>query len=83
MAKLQEVKAGLMHDLFSRGVIPDGRLRLTRTEAPHLYQNSPVGWIPKEWEVRPLASFHSARYYIRDRAGGLSHRKRDSICENR
>ena len=40
-----------MHDLFTRGVTPDGNLRPTRAEAPQLYKESPLGWIPKEWEV--------------------------------
>lgn len=54
--KYQQIKAGLMHDLFTRGVTPDGHLRPTRAEAPHLYKDSPLGWIPKEWEVRRLES---------------------------
>ena len=49
IAKMQQVKAGLMHDLFTRGVTPDGRLRPTRALAPELYKESPLGWIPKEW----------------------------------
>lgn len=51
IAKMQQVKAGLMHDLFTRGVTPDGRLRPTREQAPDLYKESLLGWIPKEWEV--------------------------------
>jgi type I restriction enzyme S subunit len=51
IAKYQQIKAGLMHDLFTRGVTPDGHLRPTREQAPHLYRDSPHGWIPKEWEV--------------------------------
>lgn len=54
IAKYQQIKAGLMHDLFTRGVTPDGRLRPTRTQAPHLYKESPLGWIPKEWEIVPV-----------------------------
>jgi type I restriction enzyme S subunit len=54
IAKYQQIKAGLMHDLFTRGVTPDGHLRPTRVQAPHLYRESPLGWIPKEWEVRRL-----------------------------
>jgi type I restriction enzyme S subunit len=50
IAKLQQVKAGMMHDLFTRGVTPDGRLRPTRDEAPLLYKPSELGWIPKEWD---------------------------------
>lgn len=49
IAKTQQLKAGLMHDLFTRGVTPDGRLRPPRDEAPRLYKESPLGWIPKEW----------------------------------
>lgn len=55
ITKYQQIKAGLMHDLFTRGVTPDGRLRLTRAQAPHLYKNSPLGWIPEEWEVIRIA----------------------------
>ncbi len=51
IAKYQQIKAGLMHDLFTRGVTPDGKLRPTRAEAPQLYKESPLGWIPKEWEL--------------------------------
>ena len=54
IAKYQQIKAGLMHDLFTRGVTPDGHLRPTRVQAPHLYRESSLGWIPKEWEVRRL-----------------------------
>jgi type I restriction enzyme, S subunit len=50
IAKTQSIKAGLMQDLFSRGVLPNGELRPTREEAPQLYKETPLGWIPKEWE---------------------------------
>ncbi len=54
VGKYQQIRAGLMHDLFTRGVTPDGRLRPTRAQAPHLYKDSPLGRIPKEWEVKRL-----------------------------
>lgn len=54
IAKYQQIKAGLMHDLFTRGVTPDGHLRSSRDEAPHLYKQSLLGWIPTEWEVAKL-----------------------------
>ncbi|MCB1224300.1 MAG: restriction endonuclease subunit S [Verrucomicrobiales bacterium] len=54
VGKLEQMKAGLMHDLFTRGVTPEGKLRPTRQQAPHLYHETPLGWIPKEWEVKPL-----------------------------
>lgn len=44
-----------MHDLFTRGVMPDGKLRLTYAEAPQLYKESPLGWIPTEWNCNSLA----------------------------
>src|SRR5205807_710318 len=56
IAKYQQIKAGLMHDLFTRGLTADGRLRPTRTEAPHLYKQSPLGWIPEEWGFSTIAA---------------------------
>ena len=47
--KYQQIKAGLMHDLFTRGISRDGKLRTPREQAPVLYQETPIGWIPKEW----------------------------------
>lgn len=49
--KYQQIKAGLMHDLFTRGIGPDGRLRPPREQTPELYQETSIGWIPKEWVV--------------------------------
>jgi type I restriction enzyme, S subunit len=54
IAKYQQIKAGLMQDLLTRGVTPDGHLRPTREQAPHLYKDSPLGLIPEEWKVKPL-----------------------------
>lgn len=51
IAKYQQIKAGLMHDLFTRGVPPSGQLRPPRECAPELYQETAIGWIPKEWDV--------------------------------
>jgi type I restriction enzyme S subunit len=52
--KYQQIKAGLMHDLFNRGVLPSGQLRPPRDQAPELYQETAIGWIPKEWSVATL-----------------------------
>ena len=52
--KYQQIKAGLMHDLFTRGIGADGKLRSPREVAPELYKDSAIGWIPKEWEVISL-----------------------------
>lgn len=47
--KYQHIKAGLMHDLFTRGVLPNGQLRPPREQAPELYQETAIGWIPNDW----------------------------------
>ncbi len=52
--KYQQIKAGLMHDLFTRGITADGKLRPPREEAPKRYQKTAIGWIPTEWAVLPL-----------------------------
>lgn len=56
IAKQQQVKAGLMHDLFTRGVTATGQLRPPPAEAPHLYHPSPLGPIPKEWEPTTIGA---------------------------
>ena len=50
IAKYQAIKQGMMHDLFTRGVDAQGHLRPPQAEAPDLYKQSELGWIPKEWE---------------------------------
>lgn len=54
IAKYQQIKAGLMHDLFTRGVLPNGQLRPPREQAPELYQETAIGWIPKDWRLSNL-----------------------------
>lgn len=51
IAKYQAIKQGMMHDLFTRGVDEHGHLRPPYEQAPELYKQSELGWIPKEWEV--------------------------------
>ena len=74
--KHQQIKAGLMHDLFTRGLwtrpelargdhkgLPCevtakvGQLRPTQEEAPVLYQDSPLGRIPRAWKAELLDVF--------------------------
>jgi len=52
IAKLKAVKQGLLHDLLTRGIDANGELRPPQVEAPHLYKESPLGWIPKEWDTQ-------------------------------
>lgn len=51
IAKLEAIKQGLLHDLLTRGIDANGELRPSRSEAPHLYKLSQLGWIPKEWSL--------------------------------
>jgi len=55
ISKYQSIKQGMMHDLFTRGVDAKGKLRPPQSEAPELYKQSELGWIPKEWEVKRLS----------------------------
>ncbi len=54
IAKYQAIKQGMMRDLFTRGVDEHGHLRPPYDEAPELYKESELGWIPKEWETPPF-----------------------------
>lgn len=54
IAKLQQVKQGLLHDFLTRGIDENGQLRPPYDQAPELYKDSPLGWIPKGWEVQQL-----------------------------
>jgi restriction endonuclease S subunit len=54
IAKYQAIKQGMMHDLFTRGVDEHGHLRPPYEEAPELYKQSELGWIPKEWRIEDL-----------------------------
>jgi type I restriction enzyme S subunit len=49
IAKYQQIKAGLMHDLFTRGVTADGKLRPPRESVKTKY-----GWLPREWRIGSL-----------------------------
>lgn len=54
IAKLEQIKQGLLTDLLTRGIGANGQLRPTPTQAPQLYKESPLGLIPKEWEAHQL-----------------------------
>jgi type I restriction enzyme, S subunit len=57
--KHQQIKAGLMHDLFTRGVLLEGGLRPLMSDAPHLYRDGPLGVLPVEWEAAKAGSLCS------------------------
>ena len=58
--KYTAIKQGMMADLFTRGIdlsgTPEtnpnhGQLRPSFEEAPELYKETELGWVPREWEV--------------------------------
>ena len=62
IGKYTAIKQGMMADLFTRGIdlsgTPDtnpnyGQLRPSYEQAPELYKQTELGWVPKEWEVIP------------------------------
>lgn len=53
--KYLQLKTGLMQDMFTRGVLPNGQLRPPRSEASELYQKTAIGWIPKDWSIKKTA----------------------------
>jgi len=58
IAKYKAIKQGMLHDLFTRGIdVKTGKLRPKYGDAPDLYKESKLGWIPKEWEEKPLQEF--------------------------
>jgi type I restriction enzyme S subunit len=51
IAKYKAIKQGMLHDLFTRGIdLATNKLRSRYEDAPHLYKESKLGMIPKEWE---------------------------------
>ena len=56
--KYKQIKAGMMQDLFTRGLDANGKLRPTYAQNPDLYKYSKEldRYIPNEWDVDKLAS---------------------------
>ncbi len=61
IAKYQHIKAGVMHDLFTRGMLPNGQLRPPREQAPQLYRETAIGSIPIDWTVKPMVNLAEDR----------------------
>jgi type I restriction enzyme, S subunit len=53
--KLRRVKAGMLHDLLTCGLDENGELR-DPIRHPEQFKNSPLGRIPKNWEILPLGN---------------------------
>ena len=53
--KYKSIKQGMMHDLFTRGLDENGKLRPRYEDAPLLYKKTKLGWLPKEWDVSSIS----------------------------
>ncbi len=55
IAKLKQMKVGLMHDLLTRGLDAHGQLRDPAAH-PEQFKDTLVGQIPQDWEVYTLST---------------------------
>ena len=60
--KYKRIKQGLMQDLLTKGIDENGNIRDEKT---HKFKDSPLGRIPKEWEVVRLGEIS----YLKGRIG--------------
>lgn len=63
IAKYKAIKAGMMHDLFTRGIDDNGQLRPTYEDSPECYKHTALGWIPKAWEISELITVAKDNQY--------------------
>lgn len=64
IAKYKAIKQGMLHDLFTRGIdTKTGKLRSKYEDAPELYKESKLGWIPKEWEDCEMGRYITENLY--------------------
>ncbi len=52
IAKQQRLRTGLMHDLLSRGIDPNG---VVRSASTHPFQDSPFGPVPDDYNLKTFA----------------------------
>ena len=52
--KYRAIKAGMLNDLFTRGIGKNGKLRPPPESAPQLYKDTALGKVPREWEIKAI-----------------------------
>ena len=62
VAKLRQVRTGLIHDLLTCGLDENGHLR-DPVAHPEEFSDSPLGLVPSDWTVAPLKHFLSSTEY--------------------
>ena len=65
ISKLKAMKQGLLHDLLTRGLDKNAKLRDPKAH-PEQFKDSPLGRIPKEWILSRIISVSSIKYGISD-----------------
>jgi len=55
-AKLKQAKAGLLHDLLTRGIDENGELR-DPIAHPERFKETAIGLIPSDWELQPFRKY--------------------------
>lgn len=58
--KLKLAKAGLLHDLLTKGIDEHGELRNPKRN-PEQFKDSPLGKIPKDWYILPVEALLEGR----------------------
>lgn len=53
--KLQRIRTGMIADLFTRGLDPEGNVRPSPSKGPETYHFTRVGTIPTSWECVPVS----------------------------
>lgn len=68
--KHQQIKAGLMHDLLTRGITRTGQLRPSPEIAPELFRREHDRWVPLDWrdvELQAVADVSRGKFTHRPR----------------
>lgn len=84
IAKYKAIKQGMLQDLFTRGIdMKTGKLRPSYEDAPGLYKESKLGWIPKEWESATISKLiESNLLEIQDGNHGEIHPKSSDFVKD-
>lgn len=72
IAKLKQVRAGLLHDLLSYGLDENGQLR-DPIGPPEQFKDSPLGRIPREWDVVTIKEIASIKTGEKDTQDRIEH----------
>lgn len=59
ISKLKQIRAGLLHDLLTRGLDQNGELR-DPDRHPEQFKDSPLGRFPIDWQIRTLEEIADA-----------------------